>query len=244
MIKFFRKIRQRLLSENKFSKYLLYALGEIILVVIGILIALQVNNSNENRKNRAKERLFLNQLHNDFKKNQLALTSYKEQYKINTSYLDVILRHTGPKVAVPSVKVFDSIQNLYTPRVELLYSTDETQSGLNFDLLSNSSLVQTIKQLPIVFKLYHTHESGMTDLVIQQRKIHQQYVPLIVQESDKYPQEHFEVDSLGLLRNREFQNITVDRLWVSNSAKRTLNYVEKFNDSIINLIEFELKKYD
>ena len=44
MIKFFRKIRQRLLSENKFSKYLLYALGEIVLVVIGILIALRINN--------------------------------------------------------------------------------------------------------------------------------------------------------------------------------------------------------
>jgi len=63
MIKFFRKIRQRLLTENppernrsvqagKFSKYLLYAIGEIILVVIGILIALQINNWNENNKLR------------------------------------------------------------------------------------------------------------------------------------------------------------------------------------------------
>ncbi len=50
MIQFFRKIRQKLLSENKFSKYLLYAIGEVILVVIGILIALQINNWNENRK--------------------------------------------------------------------------------------------------------------------------------------------------------------------------------------------------
>ena len=50
MIKLFRKIRQTLLSDNKFSKYLIYAAGEIILVVIGILIALQINNWNENRK--------------------------------------------------------------------------------------------------------------------------------------------------------------------------------------------------
>jgi hypothetical protein len=50
MIKFFRKIRQSVLSENNFSKYLIYAIGEIILVVIGILIALQINNWNENRK--------------------------------------------------------------------------------------------------------------------------------------------------------------------------------------------------
>ncbi|MBT8218512.1 MAG: hypothetical protein KJP00_01720 [Bacteroidia bacterium] len=46
MIKFFRNIRQNMLSENKFSKYLLYAIGEIVLVVIGILIALQINNWN------------------------------------------------------------------------------------------------------------------------------------------------------------------------------------------------------
>ena len=50
MIKFFRHIRQRLVSENKFSKYLLYAIGEIVLVVIGILIALQINNKNEENK--------------------------------------------------------------------------------------------------------------------------------------------------------------------------------------------------
>ena len=50
MIKFFRKIRQSLLAENKFSKYLIYAIGEIALVVIGILIALQINNWNEERK--------------------------------------------------------------------------------------------------------------------------------------------------------------------------------------------------
>ncbi len=51
MIKFFRKIRQNLLSEGKTGKYLKYAIGEIILVVIGILIALQVNNWNQDRLN-------------------------------------------------------------------------------------------------------------------------------------------------------------------------------------------------
>ena len=55
MIKFFRKVRQKLLAENKFSRYLVYAIGEIILVVIGILIALQINNWNESRKERIQE---------------------------------------------------------------------------------------------------------------------------------------------------------------------------------------------
>jgi len=52
MLKFFRNIRQNLLSENKIGKYLLYALGEILLVMIGILLALQVNNWNETKKLR------------------------------------------------------------------------------------------------------------------------------------------------------------------------------------------------
>ena len=52
MIKIFRKIRQQLLTENKFSKYLIYAIGEIILVVIGILIALSIKNWNEGRKKK------------------------------------------------------------------------------------------------------------------------------------------------------------------------------------------------
>ena len=72
MIKFFRKIRQKLLSENKFSKYLIYAVGEIVLVVIGILIALQINNWNEIRKEKdqleSSLRLLQLNLNEDIKK--------------------------------------------------------------------------------------------------------------------------------------------------------------------------------
>ena len=55
MIKFFRKIRYDLMRQNKTGKYFKYAVGEIILVVIGILIALQINTWNENRKLRNEE---------------------------------------------------------------------------------------------------------------------------------------------------------------------------------------------
>lgn len=67
MIKFFRKIRKQLLTENKFSKYLIYAIGEIILVVIGILIALSINNWNEYQKERKSERLILSEIRNNLK---------------------------------------------------------------------------------------------------------------------------------------------------------------------------------
>jgi hypothetical protein len=67
MIKFFRHIRQSLVMENKTSRYFKYAIGEIILVVIGILIALQINNWNTEKDNRNKEQLYLNTLKIDLK---------------------------------------------------------------------------------------------------------------------------------------------------------------------------------
>lgn len=65
MIKFFRKIRENLLTENKFSKYLVYAVGEIALVMIGILLALSINNWNEHNKLKEKENLALVEILND-----------------------------------------------------------------------------------------------------------------------------------------------------------------------------------
>ena len=67
MIKFFRHIRQNLIMENKTRKYLKYAVGEIVLVVIGILIALQVNNWNEKRKENAEFKVTLEQIYNSLK---------------------------------------------------------------------------------------------------------------------------------------------------------------------------------
>jgi sensor domain CHASE-containing protein len=69
MIKFFRRIRQQLLTENKFSKYLLYAVGEIVLVVIGILIALNINDRNEQRITEEKERFALEEIQSDIELN-------------------------------------------------------------------------------------------------------------------------------------------------------------------------------
>jgi len=85
MIKFFRKIRQKLLSENKFSKYLIYAIGEIALVMIGILLALQVNNWNEEKKDRILEVKILSEI----KEN---LLGDFEDHNENTAYLSHVVR--------------------------------------------------------------------------------------------------------------------------------------------------------
>ena len=94
MIKFFRKIRQNLLMKNKTGKYFKYAIGEIVLVVIGILIALQINNWNENRKQLIKvqknyheiladldrERAHANFIINKFEKQRDAYKKYLESF--------------------------------------------------------------------------------------------------------------------------------------------------------------------
>ena len=82
MIKFFRSIRQKLLSENKISKYLIYAIGEIVLVVIGILIALSINNWNQEIKTKKQEIKILTELKNDLKTN---LNEIIETYNTTSS---------------------------------------------------------------------------------------------------------------------------------------------------------------
>jgi len=70
MIKFFRNIRKALLMENKTSKYLKYAIGEIVLVVIGILIALQINNWNNDRQEHNRKEIIMSELRKDFEYNK------------------------------------------------------------------------------------------------------------------------------------------------------------------------------
>ncbi|MFT4696459.1 MAG: uncharacterized membrane protein YgaE (UPF0421/DUF939 family) [Urechidicola sp.] len=81
MLKFFRKIRQKMLTENKFSKYLIYAIGEIILVVIGILIALWINNWNNERIVDYQTTNFLKSIKEDLIADTLAFDKRIEHYK-------------------------------------------------------------------------------------------------------------------------------------------------------------------
>ena len=83
MIKFFRKTRQNLLMENKTAKYFKYAIGEIILVVIGILIALQINTWNENQKKNRIKQTYIKNLVTDFTNDTIQLN---ENLRINFEY--------------------------------------------------------------------------------------------------------------------------------------------------------------
>ena len=82
MFHFFRRIRQALLSNNKYQKYLLYAIGEIALVMIGILLALQVNNWNEERKRTKNKNEYCQQLIASLRADQVRLNGYQDRLAI------------------------------------------------------------------------------------------------------------------------------------------------------------------
>ncbi len=95
MIKFFRKIRQNLIMENKTSKYFKYAIGEIVLVVIGILIALQLNNWNDVRKNKNYEQEILLLINQNLENDSIVLTEGLKKSKQANKLTDKLLEQVA-----------------------------------------------------------------------------------------------------------------------------------------------------
>jgi len=93
MLRLFSKIRKSLLSENRFSKYLIYAIGEIVLVVIGILIALEINNQNDARKERVKEVHYLQNIKTDLNLNIQEIDRYIQIRSKLIANADIIIKH-------------------------------------------------------------------------------------------------------------------------------------------------------
>jgi hypothetical protein len=83
MPRIFNTIRQRLLKENRFTRYLVYAIGEIVLVVLGILIALQLNNLNDQRKNKEVVRLYYEQILQDLETDRKYIEEMMVVYDTN-----------------------------------------------------------------------------------------------------------------------------------------------------------------
>ena len=92
MLPFFRKIRWRLSADNQFFKYTRYAIGEIVLVVIGILIALQINNWNEDRKSRQIEYITLSELKKNVEANIHNMDSLEANIEHRMASIEVILQ--------------------------------------------------------------------------------------------------------------------------------------------------------
>ena len=167
MIKFFRKIRQKLLSENKFSKYLIYAIGEIILVVIGILIALQINNWNENHKKRKLEKSVLHQINKEFKSNKVQLDSIQLHNKTVIEDCDAIISLMPFKKEKATI---DSLVN-YLPLAFSIKtfnpSNGSVESLINsssFDVIQNDSLRNLLVTWKDVYNDYSEEEQYARNL--------------------------------------------------------------------------------
>ncbi|MDT0622672.1 DUF6090 family protein [Croceitalea vernalis] len=124
MIKFFRKIRQNLLLENKTGKYLKYAIGEILLVVIGILLALQINNWNERRKLKINDLQLCKELLND----AIADSIFYESRHVGLNELKATVNYILEK---PELRKPDSTIT------ELVNEGDQFMTIIGFRYLSN-----------------------------------------------------------------------------------------------------------
>ena len=141
MFRFIRKLRQRLLTENKFSKYLLYAVGEILLVVIGILIALQLDTWNENRIENSKKDYYLKAINSDFKANKLGFEAVLKGNKENIDISDQLIS----MFPITDENV-DSVLAVYATRgtsIERLFTFDPNHSSL--EALLNSPVLDQVK---------------------------------------------------------------------------------------------------
>jgi len=145
MIKVFRHIRQRLLSEGKTGKYFKYAIGEIVLVVIGILIALSINNWNENRINSNKERTILANIHKEFIENKIQLErvvkGHRKEHRSSAKIISLF-----PITSKPDPIVLDSLSRYLWDSYEG-YTFNPSQTSINslsstssFDIISNVDL--------------------------------------------------------------------------------------------------------
>ena len=155
MIKFFRNIRKTLLGEGKTTNYLKYAIGEIILVVIGILIALQVNNWNEQRKQREKELHYLTNLKTDLILNIAEIEKYIASRKSQTESAKVILDYFENRKPLDNLDDFNMhAVNVYT--WQKFFQIDNTFQELtnsgNLSIISNDSIKNGLLNLETAYK--------------------------------------------------------------------------------------------
>lgn len=145
MIKFFRKIRYNLLSENKTGKYLRYALGEILLVMIGILLALQVNNWNENRKDRKLEKELLSTLQNTLQQNKDLITSRMRSIagyqRSGELFIDVI---ENKRPFHDSLKFYFHYALMNTSQIDISRLGYESIKNVGVEIIQNDTLKKEI----------------------------------------------------------------------------------------------------
>lgn len=147
MINFFRKIRKKLIIEGSLRKYLMYAIGEIFLVMVGILLALQVNNWNGNKKDRRTEAKLLTELKENLKSNlnNLQTDLLKERRSIES--IEFVVDHIHERRDYHDSLDIYFQQALFSPDIVLSTSGYEAIKSKGFEIINNDTLRKSIIEL-------------------------------------------------------------------------------------------------
>ncbi len=253
MIKFFSKIRQQLLAQNKLSKYLIYAIGEIVLVVIGILIALSINNWNQSRIQDNLEQTYLASLLDEFQGN---LQEFYRVQKINANNLEnavELAKYTGPGDPTITDKqfselllksIFNEVQ--YRPGTGIL---NEVINSGKLSIIKNPELKNALASLDglmLRIRFQENLEHGATRLKLI-ALVESDAVSLRKMSFSVFGEIHgvkdskFQESNLGLLQSKEFDNILVTFIYTGSFLQE--NYyttLERKLLEIINILERQI----
>ena len=243
MIKFFRHIRKSLLMENKTGKYFKYAIGEIVLVVIGILIALSINNWNEGRKRISLEISVLNDIKSDLQENIINLEKGIQMIEIGRlDNIEVIKMYEQKTPYHDSlIPFFSDFINFWDP--DFTYAGFENLKSQGVNLISNEYLRKDIiKLIEVEMDILDNSDMSRLDQII---------ITMILPISKKYFYRDltskndylpFIPSNYGvMIQDPEFYNVITE---VANRQLRSKVRYERFNvkaKNVIALIESEIK---
>ena len=262
MIKFFRKIRLTLMNENKSTKYLKYAIGEIILVVIGILIALQINNWNENRKEHKQAIQYLKEFKKDLQTDTLQFNYIITLLDENMQSEIKVLKqaYNGPENLTDIWKAVSAGYNTFSREINLKTFQKVQNSGNStllgfeelYDQLSNY-YIETNRDLKIQYSfqneqvIRNSHylgdfldsngyeKKGITNEVTNSLKIEQ--FPIIAKNQPPT----YILKFINSVKGRNYMRDALSRhFWIRNKYR---SYKRQALDLIV-MIEKELAAYD
>ncbi|OIQ27076.1 MAG: hypothetical protein BM564_13495 [Bacteroidetes bacterium MedPE-SWsnd-G2] len=251
MIKFFRQIRQNLLIENKTGKYFKYAIGEILLVVIGILIALQINNSNNKRIEQDREIKYLTNIKLDLLKDIESLEfniDFRQKKILGIEKL--VNEINGQPIKDLNETTFNVINTLYQERFQpsnVTYS-DLVSSG-NMNLISNDSIKIYLFELSLLYQqnLFNIeHETAEYDENISKsifRLVDIELMkPVFLGEKTVQQVNISEENFKALFESLEYKNGCVVSKWTSEGMIEHYQNIKNKSENLIELINTELNK--
>ena len=234
MLAFFRKIRQQLLVNNKFSKYILYAIGEIILVVIGTLIALSINTWSQNKANRAEEVSYYRNIKRQLNEDKSGLEG-------NVRYNNLYLEQFRYAISIIENDDRNSVDSLAATALNLMRSSDFHRQSNIYQTLVNSGEIKLLKNQQIIEKLQHLEETYIYVNKLEEthtEAIMNYAVPNIVTTIKVYDMDIKDAESLYSF---EFQNLFT--LFVSHMVEKNDIYDRALEriDGLIQSIDEELE---